>query len=386
MLGRASRVGLVTAVATAVGLGVTGVAQAIPTTVQPHPVATWQTNGRVNVIAVRGGTVYLGGQFTSMRPPGAAAGTGEVARNHVAAVSLSTGALLPWNPNANSTVRALRVVGTSVYLGGAFTQVGGAAHVRLAKVSATGTGAVVSAWNGSASGEVFSLTSSGTTLFAGGGFGTVDGSARANLAALNETNGSVLPWNPGTDGQVRSIRFTSSTRLVVGGQFSHLAGASATNLGAVDPGTGAPEQWQSHISYPVIGLTADANGLYVAGAGGGGNFAAFDPTTGASKWVGGTNGNVQAIGVVNGVVYLGGHFQTYCGPQHGQHTCANPITRDKLLAVDETNGSLLPWDPRANSVLGVFSLLGTTTGDMLVGGDFTSTGQRKQQGYAQYTP
>lgn len=386
MLGRASRIGMATAAAAAVGFGVTGVAQAVPTTVQSHPVATWQTNGRVNAIAVSGNTVYLGGQFTSMRPPGAPAGTGEVTRNHVAAVSLTTGALLPWDPEANSTVRALKVVGTSVYLGGAFTQVGGAAHVRLAKVSASGTGAVDPTWKASASGEVFSLAASGTTLFAGGGFGTVDGSARADLAALNETTGAVLPWNPGTDGQVKAIRFTSSTRLVVGGTFTHLAGAAMTNIGAVSPDTGAVEQWQSHISYPVIGLTADTAGLYVAGAGGGGNFAAFNPTTGASLWLGGTNGNVQAIGVVGGVVYLGGHFQTYCGPQHGQHTCTTPIARNKLLAVDETNGNLLPWNPGANSVLGVFSLLGTSNGDMLVGGDFTSTGQRKQQGYAQYTP
>jgi hypothetical protein len=377
--------GLATAAAVAVGMGVAGVAQAIPTTVQSHPVATWQTNGRVNAIAVSGNTVYLGGQFTSMRPPGAAAGTGEVARNHVAAVSLTTGALLPWNPDANGTVRTLRVVGPTVYLGGAFTQVGGASHVRLAKVSATGTGAVDSTWTASASGEVFSLSSSGTTLYAGGGFGTVDGTARANLAALNETDGSLLPWNPGTDGQVRALRFASS-RLVVGGTFTHLAGVASTNIGAVDPNTGAALTWQGHISYPVIGLAADANGVYVAGAGGGGNFAAFSPTTGASLWVGGTNGNVQAIGVVSGVVYLGGHFQTYCGPQHGQHSCTTPIARNKLLAVDETNGNLLPWAPGANSVLGVFSLLGTSNGDMLVGGDFTSTGQRKQQGYAQYTP
>ena len=379
--------GLVTAVVAAVGMGATGVAQAVPTTVQSHPVPTWQTNGRVNAIAVSGDTVYLGGQFTSMRPPGAALGTGEVPRNHVAAVSLSTGALLPWDPNANGTVRALKVAGSFVYLGGAFTQVGGAGHARLAKVSATGAGAVVSTWTASASGEVFSLASSGGTIYVGGGFATVDGSARANLAAVAGADGSELPWNPGTDGQVRAVKFVSATRLVVGGSFTHLAGAAANNLGAVDPSTGAPAQWQSHISYPVIGLAADANGLYVAGAGGGGNFAAFNPATGASTWVGGTNGNVQAIGVVNGVVYLGGHFQTYCGPQHGQHTCTNPIPRNKLLAVDETNGNLLPWDPGANSVLGVFSLLGVASnGDMLVGGDFTSTGQRKQQGYAQYTP
>jgi hypothetical protein len=80
-------------------------------------------------------------------------------------------------------------------------------------------------------------------------------------------------------------------------------------------------------------------------------------------------------------------MQYYCGPQKGQHTCTNPIPRDKLLAVDENTGALTAWNPSANSVLGVFALYGVApTGDVLVGGDFTSTGQRAQQGYADYKP
>ena len=385
MLGRKSRRGLAAAFVAAMGLGTAGVAQAIP--VQPHPVPTWQTNGRVNAIVVSGNVAYLGGQFTSMRPPGAAAGTGEVTRNHAAAVNLTTGALLPWNPNANGTVRALRVVGTTVYMGGAFTQVGGVTHTRVAAVQATGAGAVISTFTASASGEVFSVVASGSSLYLGGGFGTVDGVSRPNLAAVNTVSGALLPWAPAVDGQVRAIRLLGFPRMVVGGTFTHLNGAAANNIGAVDGDTGNNLPWRDHTTYPIIGLASDANGVYVAGAGGGGNFAAFNPATGAQKWLGGTNGNVQAIGVVGGDVYVGGHMQFYCGPQHGQHTCTNPIARDKLLAVDENTGALTAWNPSANSVLGVFALYGVgSNGDVLVGGDFTSTGQRAQQGYAQYTP
>ena len=68
MRGRTSRICAVAALALAAGLGTAGVAQAVP--VQPHPAATWQTNGRVNVITVSGSTAYLGGQFTSLRPAG----------------------------------------------------------------------------------------------------------------------------------------------------------------------------------------------------------------------------------------------------------------------------------------------------------------------------
>jgi hypothetical protein len=375
--------GCAVATAVAVGLSTAAMAQAAPVGV--HPVPSWQTNGRVNTIVVSGSTVYLGGQFTSVRPAGAPAGTGEVARNHVAAVDLTTGALLPWNPNTNGTVRVLRLSGSNVYLGGSFTQVGGVGRQRLAAVS-TGTGALVTTWNASSSGEVFAMAVRGGTLYIGGSFGTVDGSSRSNLAAVTTSTGSILPWAPTTDAQVRGLRFTTGTRLVVGGWFSNLNGSSDHNLGAVDSDTGATLPWKSQTSYPVIGLAGDAAGVYVAGAGGGGNFAAFNPATGAVMWEGGTNGNVQAIGVTQGFVYLGGHFITYCGPQHGQHTCTTPTPRNKLLAVDEATGTLQPWNPGANSVLGVFALMGTSTGNLLVGGDFTSTGQRKQQGYAQYTP
>jgi hypothetical protein len=385
MRGRTSRMCAAAALGLAASLGTAGVAQAVP--VQPHPAPTWQTNGRVNVITVSGTTVYLGGQFTSMRPAGDPLGTGEVPRNHLAAVSLTTGALLPWNPNANGAVRAIRVVGNNAYVGGSFTNVGGTSRVRLAAVT-KGTGALVTGWNASASGEVFTIASVNGLLYLGGGFSTVDGSARANLAAVSTTTGALSSWSPTADQEVRSLKLVSgNTRLIAGGNFTQINGSSQNRLAALSPTTGATLQWNTHVSYDVIGLATDSTGVYVAGAGGGGNFAGFNPSTGSLMWQGGTNGNVQAIGVVGGFVYLGGHFQTYCGPQGGQHTCTTPISRDKLLAVDETNGALQAWNPSANSVLGVFALTGVSTnGDVLAGGDFTSTGQRTQQGYAQFTP
>ena len=85
--------------------------------------AQCQTNGRVNAVVYLGGTVYLGGSFTQV--------DGQT-RNRLAACDAATGNLLPWNPNANGVVRALKVspAGTRVYVGGDFSAVGGAARAR----------------------------------------------------------------------------------------------------------------------------------------------------------------------------------------------------------------------------------------------------------------
>jgi hypothetical protein len=379
------RLAVVAGVAGVAVLAVAGVAWAV---VGAHPVPTYQTNGRVNEIVVSGSTVYIGGQFTSVRPAGDKAGTGEVARNHAAAFNINTGALLPWNPNVTgSTIRAMAVNGSTVFLGGSFSKVGTTGEKNLAAVNPT-TGAVISTWKASANGQVNAMVLHNGTLYLGGHFTTINSSARSHLGGVLSKDGTTTSWAPSADDDVKAMVLSAdATRIVAGGLFTHIDGSSQSHIAALDVTSGNALTWHTHLPYSVIDLAADAGGVYVAGAGGGGNFTAFNPSTGTQLWQGGTNGNVQAIGVVGGIVYVGGHFQTYCGPQHGQHTCTNPTSRNKLLAVTEGNGVLQSWDPSANSVLGIFALEGdSTNGALFAGGDFTSIGQRSQQGFAEFTP
>ncbi len=51
----------------------------------------YQTNGDVRAIVRTGGVVYIGGSFTSVRPAGNPLGTGEVARNNLAAFDAPLG-------------------------------------------------------------------------------------------------------------------------------------------------------------------------------------------------------------------------------------------------------------------------------------------------------
>ena len=99
---------------------------------------TYQANDRVDAILPLGNTVYIGGLFTSVRPPGAPAGTGEVARQHLAAFDRTTGALLPWNPGTDKEVLSLTASldGASIFVGGTFARLGGLPRGRLAQVDA----------------------------------------------------------------------------------------------------------------------------------------------------------------------------------------------------------------------------------------------------------
>src|SRR5689334_1528383 len=150
-------------------LGLTVPAQAA--IVGSKPIPSYQTNGRVVVVVVSGTTAYIGGKFTSVRPAGAAAGTGEVARNHVAAIDLTTGNVLPWNPNASSVVDAITVSGSTVYIGGSFATVGGKSRARIAAVDAS-TGAVLTAFKASVNAEVRAIELSNGHLYVGGAFTT----------------------------------------------------------------------------------------------------------------------------------------------------------------------------------------------------------------------
>ncbi|HEU0195446.1 MAG TPA: hypothetical protein VFQ71_14670 [Gaiellales bacterium] len=348
------------------------------------PVGAWQTNGRVEQIVVSGDTAYLGGQFTSMRPYGDPAGTGEVTRNHAAAIDLSTGGLLPWNPNANNTVQTLAVNGSTVYLGGLFSTVGGKNSKRLAAVDAT-TGSVIAAFKGSANAQVNDLAVGNGLLYLGGAFTQADGTARSYLAALDPTTGALNGWAPVADQQVKQLELASDgSRVYVGGPFTHMNGALQNHLAALDPTTGANLAWTSHPVASVVSLVVSGSTLYAGWTGNGGSFGAYNGTTGQLLWQGGVDGNVQGVGLAGGLLYVGGHFDNYCGLVQGTNNCRSTTPREHLLAVNAQTGAIDPWHPSANGTLGVFSVTGSN-GVLALGGDFTKVGGVSQQGFAEMT-
>jgi hypothetical protein len=359
--------------------------------VQKKPSSAYQANGTVRVTIVVGNTTYLGGQFTAMQPNG---GGTAVTRNHVAAVSTATGALLPWNPNVNGTVYALTASGSNVYIGGSFTTANGATHKNLVEVDGT-TGLPVAAFANSLKPNkaVRGLAvSPAGNLYVGGAFTT----PRRFAAEVNATTGTLIPaFAPvisnsfGTSAEVRAVAVNpSGTRVILGGFFNRLnSGApgdpDATNLGigAVDATTGASLPWAWHTTdlqtfrpFQLLAFAQDGSTLFGAGTGNGGSGISWNIETGTLNYIEGFNGNVVGVGVADGVFYMGGHFSGYCGPVTGNNFCTLVANRDKLAAVDEATGlSLSPWNPAVNTTLGIEALgAGGTT--VAIGGEFTKAG------------
>jgi outer membrane protein assembly factor BamB len=177
-------------------------------------------------LALSGSTLFLGGLFDALN--------GQVQDDGIAAVDATTGALLPWNPGANSPVWALLASGRTLYAGGVFTAIGGTTRRGLAALD-TVSGAV-SAWNPDVTGgAVAALALSGSTLYAGGDFDHVSGLSRAGLAAIDTATGAVSAWDPRLSGGasgflvVHAVAVSDGT-LYVGGSFSGAAGTAQSNF------------------------------------------------------------------------------------------------------------------------------------------------------------
>ena len=304
----------------------------------------------VSAIAVSGSNVYLGGSLTTV---------GGTTRNYAAAVD-TAGTLTSWNPDMNGDVYAIAVSGSNVYLGGGFTTVGGTSRNNAAAVGTDGT---LSSWNPDMNGGVYAIGVSGSNVYLGGWFTTVGGTSRRYAAAV-ATDGTLTSWNPNLDGGVRAIAVLGSN-VYLGGWFSTVGGTSRNNAAAVAT-DGTLTSWNPNLNGGVTALAVLGSNVYLGGwfTTVGGiirNLAAAVGTDGtlSTSWNPSLNGGVNAIAVSGSNVYLGGQFSTVGG------------TSRRYAAAVRTDGILTDWDPNLNNEVFAMTVSGST---VYLGGYLTTVG------------
>jgi fibronectin type 3 domain-containing protein len=372
-------------------LGLASPAQAL---IDVKPARTWGIgpdatttasvgNPRVLAILPVGDRIFVGGTFDSVLDP---RGVSYPVKN-LAVFSATTGAAdLTFRATANNTVTSLASDGSRLFVGGTFGTVNGVARNGLAAVE-TATGALTSWSPGVSSGQVDTLAYSAGSVYAGGNFASTLGStgvSKAFAAKINASSGAVdTQWLAAPNDRVRALNVAAdgSGRLFIGGDFTSVSGKSGTNKlaavalaapGAVDAAFRAgPTNGTSYS--PVYDLTSDATRVYSASAGGGGACAGLSAATGSALWGAHSNGNMQSVRLLDGLLYCGGHYGG-SGSFMGQ-------TRNKLAAVVASTGALTSFAPRIDSSQGPWALA-TAPGRLYMGGDFSTVSGVPQPHFA----
>ena len=295
--------------------------------------------GRINAIAVRDGTLYAGGYYSGFQEaPCGDNGGPSTQRPVLAAFDADTGELSDWDPEMvfGDTVFALEATDNLLYVGGGFTELGGAQRQNLGAVRRSDAGAVAFVADPDSAVRSFDLENG--VLYVGGHFSTIAGQPRQALAAFTESNRALTSWDPelvGSPGAAALALEAIGSDVYVGGTFSEINGQPRANLGAVSVATGATRSWDPRL---------------MGSVGGGG---ALDK-------------DVITIAADADTVAAGGYFESVGGS-----------LRRSLGAVNATTGELLPWAPDTRPAPGELMAVNALvpSGDLLyVGGAFSGFG------------
>ncbi|WP_254909939.1 hypothetical protein [Micromonospora sp. NBS 11-29] len=374
--------------------------------VQPAAWTPHALDGTVYRILQIGSRVYLAGSFTKVRN---ADSTAQLARPRLVAIDATTGRIdTTFNPAVNGTVKALAASadGRSLYLGGAFTTVGGVAAPRVARVDAV-TGARVAGFAPAVlNNQVNDMRLVGDRLVVGGAFQTVGGVTRRALAALNATTGAA---DASVDLRLDGPRVTSSgvtapvkvealdvsadgRRLVFVGNFSSVAGQARHQLAVANlTGAVATLSGWSTIRYQpqcsrntptyLRGVDISPDGTWFVAVTTGAAFpgtlcdtaSRFEfgaETAGAQPtWANYTGGDtLLSVAITGAAVYVGGHQRWLDNPQGRDSAGPGAVSRPGIGAIHPTTGRALAWNPTKDRGVGTAELYATDRG-LWVGSD-----------------
>ena len=399
----------------------TAVVAAKPASFTPHVM-----NGSVNAITQVGSKIIVAGTFTKVSPATTFANTADdLVRNRIFAFDATTGAIDPgFDPNLGGSANSLDTDGSSVYVAGSFSSVGGNTAIKRI-VKLTAAGAVDATFKAVPNSGVNEVVVRSGRVYVGGAFvsikrGTVT-TTRNALAALDPGTGAVLPsvdvaftgvydptntYNGKMGGETNVKRFdvtADGKRLVAIGNFSTVGGQTRTQVAVLDTSGAAASvaPWsttrfdRAHNSCAGvfdsftrdIDISPDGSYFVVSStgafAGGAGSGTLCDTT---SRWDLASTGNDPAwvdytggdttygVAITGSAVYVGGHMRWQNNPYQGDQAGPGAVAREGIAALDPVNGLPLSWNPGRSRGVGAQALFATNQG-LWVGSDTTRIGR-----------
>ena len=374
------------------------VVSADPVDYTPHVL-----DGEVRALALVGDTVVVGGDFSSVTD---ASGRTHYARHNLFAYQLRTGAVTDFAPDLDGTVLALATGGSgTVYAGGTFEHVDGAARRGLVQLDVARRGPV-SGFTASINwGDVRSIVARGASVYVGGSFSAVNGVGRIALAKLDAATGTVdgafnlhLAGPQLSRVKVDDLALTpDGRRLGVIGAFEQAAGETRAQILMADvTGPGTLADWHTDVytapcragfeTY-LRGIDFDPTGTYAVVVSTGrmsGNGLMCDSAarfevagSGLHKptWVNKTGGDsLYSVSATGSGIYVGGHQRWMDNPLGHESAGPGAVSRTGIADIDPHTGLATGWDPtRKPRGIGARALLATPVG-LVVGSDTDNLG------------
>lgn len=310
--------------------------------------------GNITAALVAGTTVYIGGTFSNI---GGVPGTSNIAKwDGTSWTALGRG--------VDNSVSALAMIGTDLYAGGSFVKASSVTVNKIAKWN----GSTWSALGTGVDDVVSALAVSGTDLFVGGAFTSAGGAGANRVAKWNGAAWSAL--GVGVDQPVLSLAVDGSN-LYVGGEFANAGGAAANYIA----------KWNGSawsvlgvgVDGAVYSLLVDGSDLYAAGnfSNAGGSAAPHIAKWNGSAWSSlgtGIDQLVMAITKIGSNLFATGSFLNADG---------SPAT------------ALAKWDGTAWSAMGAgldgAGYVATASGTTLyIAGEFKTIGGVAANGIASW--
>ncbi len=315
------------------------------------------TNGSVYALALKGSTLYIGGAFTQVN---------STSRNYLASVNKTSGNLQSWNPSPDNNVYTVALGGTTLFVGGAFSQIAGKTHKYLAAFN-TSNGSMLNNI-ASTNSYVQTIRVKGDTIFIGGNFTSL-GFENNYIASL--TTSSDIPAHdfPVTNGIVRCIIPDGTGGWYVGGGFTQIGGLSRQNLARIKSNKSVDASFVADCSGgDVYSMVLSGSKLYA-----GGGFTAVNSTARSylacvnatsgilnSTWNPGCNNAVYTMTKVDTCIYIGGSFSTLGGYPQKYFSRVGLIKGKVVGGLTNTNSYVQKVLAKGDSVF--------------IGGNFTKTG------------
>ena len=374
----------------------------VPVAGTPHVL-----DGRVSSIAKVGNTIILGGTFTQTRNNDS---TTVIARSRLVAFDATTKQIsTTFAPNPNGDVEVVLPApdGKSVYVGGSYSTIAGAAVKNLAQINVADGSRVTTFNPATVDGRVLDLRLANNRLWIAGAFTHAAGHAQKALATVNPTTGKWDSYmtqvisgvhNGGVTTVMKIDINAQGTRLIALGNFDAIGAVKHHQLLMLDisGAVSSTANWQtafyetacskSFNSYMRdLDFSPDGSFFVVATTGAyGGAGIGCDSTarfeTGAvgnavkPSWINNTGGDTTySVEITPSVVYTGGHARWQNNPFAADSPGQGAVPRPGIAALDPINGLPLSWNPTRDRGVGVFDFLVTDQG-LWVGSDTTRIG------------